>query len=134
MPHYSKLLEILNLRAQASEAPNTEVKRYPRNDTHLSKRTTNQVSGGQRPHFNSLTSNVTDHFCIVCKDKQLLYVCSQFKSFNCDWKLSILKNNNLCLNCLRSGHFARNCRLVNRCQKFKSCTIHCCISLWKLLQ
>ena len=85
VPHYSKLLEFLNLRAlraQASEAPNVENKRNSRNDAHSSKRPNNQGSGGQRPHFTSLTSNVTDHTCVVCKEKHPLYVCSQFKSFN----------------------------------------------------
>lgn len=81
------------------------------------KKPNNQGSGGQRPHFTSLTSSVSDHTCVVCKVKHPLYVCSQFKSFNCDWRLSILKSNNLCLNCLGTGHFAGNCRSANRCQK-----------------
>lgn len=117
VPHYSKLLEFLNLRAQASEAPNAESKRSHRNDAHSAKRPNNQGSGAQRFHFTSLTSNVTDHSCVVCKEKHPLYICSQFKSFSRDRKLSIVRSNNLCLNCLGSGHFAKSCRSLNRCQK-----------------
>ena len=114
VPHYAKFLEFLNLRAQASETPNAETKR---NDIHPSKKSNNYGSGGQRPHFTSLASNVADHACVVCKERHPLYVCSQFKSFNRGRRLSILKGNSLCLNCLRSGHFAKNCRSLNRCQK-----------------
>ena len=41
----------------------------------------------------------------------------QFKSFNRDRRLSILKSNSWCLNCLGSGHSAKNCQSLNRCQK-----------------
>ena len=82
-----------------------------------SRRINNQGPGGQRPHFTSLTSNVTDHSCIICKERHPLYVCGQFKSLSRDRKLSVLRSNNLCLNCLGPGHFARNCRSSNRCQK-----------------
>ena len=114
VPHYTKLLKFLNLRAQASEAPNAETKR---NNTPFSRKPNNQVSGGQKHHFTTLTSNVTDHSCVVCKERHPLYVCSQFKSFNRDRRLSILRSNGLCLNYLGSGHFAKNCRSSNRCQK-----------------
>ena len=67
VPHYSKLLEFLNLKAQASEAPNAEIKRNPKNDGPPSKKSNNQGSGDQRPRFTSLMSYVTDHTCVVCK-------------------------------------------------------------------
>ena len=53
VPHYSRLLEFLNLRAQASEAPSAEIKRNSRYDAHSSKRPNNQGSGSQRTHFTS---------------------------------------------------------------------------------
>ena len=40
VPHYSKFLEFLNLRAQASEAPNAEAKKNSRSDAHLSRKPT----------------------------------------------------------------------------------------------
>ena len=121
MPHYSKLLEF-NLRAQASEAPNVENRRYIRNDVHSSKKPNSQGSGGQKSHFTS-TSSVSDHTCVVLREKHPLYVYSQFEPFNRDRRLSILKSNNLCLNCLGSGHFAKNCRSMNRCLKCQKYSI-----------
>jgi hypothetical protein len=77
VPHYSKLLEFLNLRAQASEAPNVENKRNSRNDVYSSKKSNNQGSGGQKSHFTSLASSVSDHTCVVCREKHPLYACMQ---------------------------------------------------------
>ena len=108
MPHYSKLLEFLNLKAQASEAPNAEIKRNHGNDDHSSKKPNNQGSGCQRSHFTSLRSNVTDHSCNICKEKH---------PFNRIRRLSILKSNSLCINRPGSGHFTKNFRSLNHCQK-----------------
>ena len=120
--HYSKLLEFYDLRAKASEAPVVENKRNTRNHVHSSKKPNNQGSGGQK---SPLSSGVSDHTCVVCKEKHPLYVCmyvcmyicGQFKSFNRDRRLSIWKSNNLCLNCLEFGHFAKSYQLMNCCQK-----------------
>ena len=121
VPYHSKLLEFLDLRAQASEAPIiiVENKRNNRNDVHSSKKRNNQGSGGQKSHFIYLTSGVSDHTCVVCKEKHPLYVCNQFKSFDHDRRMSILKSSNLCLNCLGSVHFAKSCRSMNCCQKYQ---------------
>ena len=72
-----KLLEFLDLRAQASEAPVVENKRNARNYVHSSNKPNNEGSGGQKSHFTSLTSSVSDHTCVVCKEKHPLYVCMQ---------------------------------------------------------
>ena len=40
-------------------------------------------------------------------------LCSQFKSFNCDRRLSVLSSNILRLNTLSSGHFTKNCHSSN---------------------
>ena len=43
--------------------------------------------------------------------------CAKFKSLPHDKMLSTLKDNNLCLNCLKPGHFVRECRSLHRCRK-----------------
>ena len=40
VPHYQKLLDFINLRAQACEASTTEPKKVPRNEEHSTKRVT----------------------------------------------------------------------------------------------
>jgi len=46
-----------------------------------------------------------------------LYSCSKFKSLPPDRMMSTLKSNGLCLNCLKPGHFVKECTSLNRCRK-----------------
>ena len=54
--------------------------------------------------------------CALCKnEKHPLYVCTRFKSLPRDKMMStIIKSNELCLNCLRPGHFSKQCPSLNR--------------------
>ncbi len=66
----------------------------------------------------SNTTEPTAHSCIVCNtDQHPLYSCAQFKSLSHDRMLSTLKDNNICLNCLRPGHYVRQCRSQHRCRR-----------------
>ena len=56
--------------------------------------------------------------CVVCTSEQHpLYACQKFKAMSRDEKLSSLRKNNLCLNCLGSGHFVKQCRSSHWCKK-----------------
>lgn len=43
-------------------------------------------------------------------------MCTKFKSLGHNDKMSTLKSNGLCLNCMRSGHFVKNCKSLHRCR------------------
>ena len=116
MPHYQKLLDFINLRAQACEASTTEPKKSPRNE----ERSTRRVPSSTRSvaSFAAGASDPTVSLCVVCKtEKHPLYACTQFKSFSHDKKVSTLKSHNYCLNCLRPGHFVRDCKSLYKCKK-----------------
>ena len=107
MPHYTKLLEFLNLRAQASETCSTQSKKHPRYEP-------------TRKPVTSFTASATDAVtnCYLCKtQKHPLYIYPQFKSLPHERMLATVRSNNLCLNCLRPGHFSKNCRSNNRCRR-----------------
>ena len=113
IPHYTKLLDFLNLRAQASESCSSEAKRFICHDV-------------KKQHFSNskqITSFVASTLeanpnCVVCKtDKHPLYACPQFKALPHDKMLATVRSNNLCLNCLRPGHFSKNCKSNNHCKK-----------------
>ncbi len=36
---------------------------------------------------------------------------------NHDSKIALLKDKKLCMNCLSSGHFIKNCKSIHRCKK-----------------
>ncbi len=110
VPHYQDLLDFINLRAQASE---TSVKQH-KSDSHMSKRT---PPGGKLPSFTSV-SDSTITSCTICKtEKHPLYACTRFRSLTHDRMMSLLKEHGICMNCLRPGHFVRQCKSQHRCRK-----------------
>ena len=108
VPPYQDLLNFLDLRAQASEA--SGVKKTFRHENprkQPSKAITSFVS----------STGSTDKNCVVCKkERHPLYVCSQFKALPHEEKMSVLRDNNLCRNCLQSGHYQRRCKSNHKCR------------------
>ena len=111
IPHFTMLLEFVNLRAQASESTAPEAVKK-----HWWEATPPKRSVPPRP-VTSLTAAVDDT-CIMCKSgKHPLYSCYKFKTLPPDRMILTLKSNGLCLNCLRPGHFVKECTSMNRCRK-----------------
>ena len=111
-PHYGKLLDFLNLRAQASESSANDVKK---NLTRIDDRSKKGVNR-QITSFATNTSNLSSTNCSLCKTgKHSLFTCPQFKVLSHQQKMSAVKSNELCINCLRPGHFMKQCRSANRC-------------------
>ena len=109
--HYKKLLEFLNLCAQASEtcSPNPQERQNCRSEH---KRATRQIAA----HPGSVSDSSTN--CVACKtEKHSLYTCPKFKGLPNDKMLSTVRSNNLSLNCFRPGHISPNCTSSNRCRR-----------------
>ena len=109
VPHYAKLLEFFNLCAQASETCSGDTKKIPRD---LKKPNQRGVT--------SFTASTGDGIpnCTLCKTQvHPLYVCPQFKSLPHDKMLTVIRSNNLCLNCLKPGHISKSCGSNNRCRR-----------------
>ena len=112
MPHYNDLLRFIDLRAQASETISPETRKSTRSDYNQPRRTL-----PAKP-VASFTANATGDNCCLCRnEKHPLYACSKFKALPLDKMVSTLKTYELCLNCLRSGHFSKQCPSANRCRK-----------------
>ena len=112
VPHYCELLEFLNLRAQASETTTSEHhRRAPRDE--YNKRSS-MVSS---KHVTSYTVAAFSNNCVACKtDKHPLYTCAKFRTLTHVNKMSVLKSNNMCMNCLKPGHYASDCKSAHRCR------------------
>lgn len=56
--------------------------------------------------------------CVVChsSDCKSLFKCQAFKSLMPEKRFEIAKTNNLCFNCLKSGHSATKCRAESTCK------------------
>ena len=113
VPHFSKLMEFLNLRAQASETSVSNHKGSPRSGNpdrrnhHPSKPVT---------AFTTNTTDSSSNYILCPTSKHPLYACPTFKSLPHEKMLSTLKDNNYCLNCLKPGHFVRGCKSLHRCR------------------
>ena len=108
VPDCSELLAFIDLRAQAAEA------------TVLDKR-----SKGNHPPPNkakplpalAASTKETGGSCIACKgEKHPLYSCSKFRSMSHDEMTSLLRQYGHCLNCLRHGHFVKDCKSLHHCK------------------
>jgi hypothetical protein len=106
---YNKFLEFINLRAQASECLLPERSSRP-NRSETPRR-------NFQPRSATFTAGVANT-CVVCKgERHPLFTCPQFKAMPRDKMMSVVRSNELCLNCLKPGHFAKQCPSTNRCRK-----------------
>ena len=111
---YDDLLEFLDFRARAGE-----------NGTQKGERK-RQVPPPERKTVTrpSNAASVEDN-CVACKTaKHPFYRCKVFYEFPQARKMTIVRDNGLCLNCLRPGHFAKQCSSVQKCKKFQKPTTH----------
>ena len=116
VPHYQDLLEFINLRAQASETSVSEsAKKQPRHESSSARK---PFSSTKPVTLFATNTDSNPSQCVACEtEKHPLYTCTKFKSMPHDKKVSTLKSNNLCMNCLGSGHFVRQCKSLHRCKK-----------------
>ena len=107
VPHYNQLLMFIDHRAQASEASLPPQKKHEPSYKKPVPRTAH-----------SYTANTeVGNTCICCKaEKHPLYICQGFKALSHDRKLSFLKSNNICNNCLTKGHSLKNCKSIHKCK------------------
>ena len=100
----------MNLRAQAAEASISEASKKPLKGDYV-------VRKGSTPITSNAASADTNSTCVACKlEKHPLFVCSRFKSLSHADKTSLLKSNNMCLNCLRPGHHVKSCKSLHKCR------------------
>lgn len=111
-PEYQKLLDFVNLRAQASEASTSDSgKRMLKNETRFVRK--NQPV----KHVNAFAADVSATQCVVCGDKHPLYACSRFKALPHEQKLSVLREHHICMNCLGADHYIKQCKSNSRCKR-----------------
>ena len=68
--------------------------------------------------FVANTSEKSNSNSVLCKtENHPLYICSKFKTLSHGQMVSILRGNDMCLNCLKPGHFVRQCKSLYRCRK-----------------
>ncbi len=113
VPHYRDLLEFINMRAQSSESSVSD-------NTRKSFGSESRRAFHSGKPITSLTANATaidTETCVLCKPiKHPLYACSKFKALPHGEMIATVKANKLCMNCLKPGHFLKQCRSQYRCR------------------
>lgn len=54
--------------------------------------------------------------CLLCNNQHPLYSCQKFLDLNANNRFNFIKEKNLCINCMRSGHTVGNC-VFGPCRK-----------------
>ncbi|XP_075163108.1 uncharacterized protein LOC142235734 [Haematobia irritans] len=73
-----------------------------------------------KPYKRSLYTHnaaVNVNYCVCCQRRHPLYKCFKFSSLSPTEKRSVVSQNNICSNCLNSGHFYKQCKIAARCQQ-----------------
>ena len=87
---------------------------FPRNHTNQKQMVaTNPPELIVSSHTDAVNSPASSKCSLCDVEKHLLYACPKFKSLPHEVKLSVLKNNKLCSNCL---HFWRQCTSIHKCK------------------
>ena len=106
VPSYTTLLEFIDVRARAPENTVRE---------DIQKCTT--FNSDRKSYAKSLLADVQAD-SLPCKAAgSPLNKCKDFCALSHDLKMGIIKENGLCMNCLRSGYFVKNCQCSQRCKE-----------------
>lgn len=115
VPHYQDL-DFLNLHAQASESSHSS--RKPKYDTPNVKKVS--TKSGLVASF-ATNSDPSPSQCFLCKpEKHPLYACPRFRNMTHKERVSTLKSNRICMNCLspnHSNHFMKRYKSLHRCKR-----------------
>ena len=108
IPHHDDLLRFLDLQAQASETCASEPKRH----NPLGKPSPKSATA-----FMANTAESIPNSSLCKTQRHPLYICPQFMLLPHSEMLSTVHSSNASLNCLKPGHFTRNCASNNWCWK-----------------
>ena len=106
IPSIDELLEFIDGRAQASESsiPYSSDHKPPVMEKKSKSRSSYQAS--------------TERKCVGCYEAtHPLYSCGAFAAMSHENRLARVRKHSLCLNCLRQGHYASQCKSTRRCEE-----------------
>ena len=100
------LLDFLNLQVHDTENSIRDV---------VKKRPT--VSNPDRKKTKSFTASVEDTCAASKNDHHPLYGYKTFVELSPDKRMKLVRDSHLCMNCLKSGHMAKQCSSFQKCRK-----------------
>ncbi|CAK9826235.1 hypothetical protein ANTRET_LOCUS4116, partial [Anthophora retusa] len=110
-PSFEQLINYINKQARGDEVE-TEISNTIRRIPYQERPLRNRVD--TRGH--TYVATAINNKCIVCQDKHEIYHCKRFLQASVRDRYDVIKQNKLCLNCLRPGHLVGMCQ-VSGCRK-----------------
>lgn len=77
----------------------------------------NNPKRSQQTSLIAHTNSKSTGNCIVCSGSHAVVSCKKFSSWSADIRHKWVRNNKVCFRCLRSGHWAHDCRSPVQCDK-----------------
>ena len=131
-PTMEELFEFLHCREKVLETNRlpTKIDRSERNVSRSDNQNRNHNNRQSNYQVNSNRPAVTyaamKPFCYICKGAHFMQSCIKLVKANLSERFNIVKNLNLCLNCLRSNHSVekRNASMCKTCKKRHHTLLH----------
>lgn len=108
------LTDFLTRRVRILEALPVKTSEYKQDSNAAAKKKPFQV----RVSHNAVQKPISK--CPACPESHGLYICPTFQKMSVASRESFIRNNNLCRNCLRSGHQAKKCTSRFSCRNCKA--------------
>lgn len=96
-------------------------------DNHKAKQEIVPKGGTSKKNDKRITLAATaKQVCEVCKGNHCLYECKEFLKLSAQERKEEVKRRQMCINCLRIGHYAKDCRSSNcrKCSKAHNTLLH----------
>ena len=80
----------------------------------------------KREKTTTLTISTRAGKCFLCKGEHFLCHCEKFLAMSIDVRFKVVQRLKLCINCLRSDHFAKTCRMgsCRECSRRHNTLLH----------
>lgn len=124
-PSLSKFIEFITSKADLLETLESNNKSNQRQKSFIITNTENKIVKSNIQTNNLQNNNLHTNYlqnkvkCPLCSKDHLLYTCELFKSLSTESRIQKAKECKVCLNCLRSSHITKKCRLAG-CKYCKS--------------
>ena len=106
IPHWTDLDNFLTSRFQSLET----VSDIRNSEPIKSSDVPHENYTNSRNRVRSYSTKVANKSCVSCSKDHFLKVCPQFLNMNPEERFLVVKQHNLCINCLSDGHTLNTCQ------------------------
>ncbi|XP_055522775.1 uncharacterized protein LOC129716956 [Wyeomyia smithii] len=113
MPHYNNTVNFLKGRISILE-------RCQKSTTDSKVKHSSRVTAKLGQNMSNVKSNVaTSISCEFCTGEHVAFKCSTFNDLSVENRLKLVREKQVCFNCLRRGHRGAECKSTKTCSKCK---------------